>query len=158
MSEDGGVRLGLLPIGREGLREGIPLELPPPAEEVVAATVELYEKAGYQEPWVGYLALVDKTVVGSCGFKSPPVDDTVEIAYFTFPGHEGRGFATAMAAFLVTLAGRVAPRVAVVAQTLPEESASTAVLRKLGFDRTGEVDHPEDGRVWEWRLARGSAR
>jgi hypothetical protein len=27
----------------------------------------------------------------------------------------------------------------------------TRILQKLGFELWGEVDHPEDGLVWEWR-------
>ena len=47
-------------------------------------------------------------VVGSCAYKKPPTEDgIVEIAYFTFPGFERRGYATAVAAKLIRLA---APR------------------------------------------------
>lgn len=152
----GGVRLGLLPIRREGLPEGFSLEPSEEADRVVKATLDLYDRVGYREPWTGYLAIDERTVVGSCGFKSPPADGRVEIAYFTFPGYQGRGFATGMAAFLVSLATRADPAVTVAAQTLPEESASTTVLRRLGFERAAEVDHPEDGRVWEWHLRRGA--
>ena len=44
----------------------------------------------------------------------------------------------------------------VFAQTLPEESASTSILRKLGFRLLGRVEHPEDGPVWEWELGRAA--
>jgi hypothetical protein len=40
----------------------------------------------------------------------------------------------------------------VFAQTLPEENASTAILKKLGFTLVGSVQHPDDGTVWEWEL------
>jgi hypothetical protein len=36
------------------------------------------------------------------------------------------------------------------AHTLPAESASTAVLAKLGFARVAEVDDEESGPVWRW--------
>ena len=35
---------------------------------------------------------------------------------------------------------------------VPQESASTAILRKQGFAFEGEVEHPDDGRVWQWIL------
>jgi hypothetical protein len=38
------------------------------------------------------------------------------------------------------------------AQTLPRESASTAILKKLGFVLIGTVNDPEDGEVWEWQI------
>ena len=44
-------------------------------------------------------------VIGSCAFKAPPSEDgTVEIAYFTYPTFERRGYATAMARELIELA------------------------------------------------------
>jgi RimJ/RimL family protein N-acetyltransferase len=123
------------------------------AAEVVEATTRLYGAVGYEPPWVGYLAIEDGTCVGACGFKSPPQNNRVEIAYFTFPGHESRGVATRMASELVRLALGSMPAVTVAAQTLPEENASTSVLKKLGFRLVGVVEHPEDGRVWEWQLS-----
>jgi ribosomal-protein-alanine N-acetyltransferase len=118
------------------------------------ATLAMYASAGSTPPWVGYLAGESGAFVGACAFKTPP--DTngaegVEIAYFTFPGHEGRGVATRMAKRLVEIAEihSVSP---VRAQTLPEKNASTHILEKLGFTCVGPVQHPEDGEVWEWRL------
>jgi ribosomal-protein-alanine N-acetyltransferase len=122
------------------------------AAEVVKATTQLYQAVGYEPPWIGYLAIENGTCVGTCGFKSPPENNRVEIAYFTFPGHESRGVATRMAGELIRLALDKMPAVKVAAQTLPEKNASTSVLKKLRFHMVGTVDHPEDGQVWEWQL------
>lgn len=127
--------------------------LPPVATEVVAATVQLYRAVGYAPPWVCYLVIEDDACVGMCGFKSPPIANRVEIAYFTFPEHESRGVATRMAAELVRLAAAHLPAVTIAAQTLPEENASTSVLKKLQFRMVGTVEHPDDGLVWEWERA-----
>jgi RimJ/RimL family protein N-acetyltransferase len=59
-----------------------------------------------------------------------------------------------MARNLMELAWQTDPTLTVVAQTLPAESASTAILRKLGFRLAGTVQHPTDGEVWEWVRAR----
>ena len=120
--------------------------------EIVEATVQLYRTAGYQPPWIGYLAIENNICVGTCGFKSPPQNDRVEIAYFTFPEYESRGVATRMAAELIRIAQSEMPAVTVAAQTLPAESASTSILKKLGFRLIGTVEHHEDGTVWEWQL------
>jgi ribosomal-protein-alanine N-acetyltransferase len=128
----------------------------PWAAKVVAATVRLYRAVGYEPPWLGYLAFESGTCVGSCGFKSPPQNNRVEIAYFTFPEHESRGIATQMASELVRLAMDQMPAVTVAAQTLPEESASTSILKKLRFLLIGSVEHPEDGLVWEWQVRNSS--
>jgi len=118
----------------------------------MSSTAELYMSAGYVPPWTGYLAIEKDQCVGTCAFKSPPQDNCVEIAYFTFPGHEGHGVATRMAQALVQIAFEAVPGLTIAAQTLPEESASTSVLKKLGFQFAAELEHPEDGKVWEWRL------
>jgi RimJ/RimL family protein N-acetyltransferase len=125
----------------------------PQAAEVIEGTTQLYRKVGYEPPWVGYLAFEDSTCVGACGFKSPPQNNRVEIAYFTFPGHESRGVATRMASELIRLALEKMPDVRVAAQTQPEENASTSILKKLRFRLVGSVEHSEDGLVWEWLLS-----
>ena len=114
---------------------------------------ELYESVGFEQPWVGYLALDGSIPVGTCAFKSPPCDGRAEIAYATFTGFEGRGFATAMAAELLALARRHDPTVIVTAQTLPQRNASHRVLEKLGFSHVATLEHPEDGTVWEWQCS-----
>ncbi|MGI9166839.1 MAG: GNAT family N-acetyltransferase [Pyrinomonadaceae bacterium] len=126
---------------------------PDVAAEVVEATTQLYRAVGYEPPWIGYLAIENDFCVGTCGFKSPPLNNRVEIAYFTFPGHESRGVATRMATELIRLALEKVPSVIVAAQTLPEENASTSVLKKLRFRLVSTVEHPEDGPVWEWQLS-----
>lgn len=129
-------------------------ELTDTARAVLAATAQMYERAGYQPPWIGYLALENGHCVGTCSFKGPPLEGCTEIAYCTFPGHEGRGVALEMATELLRVARAAQPSIVLQAQTLPERSASTTILAKLGFTMVGEVDHPEDGRVWEWQLQR----
>ena len=128
--------------------------MPVMVAEVVGATTQLYGSVGYEPPWIGYLAFEDDTTcVGACGFKSPPENNRVEIAYFTFPEHESRGVATQMASELIRFARERLPAVTVAAQTLPEENASTSVLKKLRFRLVGTIEHPEDGPVWEWQLS-----
>lgn len=104
-------------------------------------------------PWGSYLAVDSDTllVVGTCAFKGPPdAQGEVEVAYFTFPSHEGRGYATAMAGALRDRAA-ASPEVRTVrAHTLPERSASVRILEKLGFLWGGDVQDPEDGPVWRW--------
>lgn len=147
-----GKTLTLVPINRDGTPRSNVGPLSEATVDVLRATREHYQVTGFHEPWIGYLALADSTPVGTCAFKCPPHDGRVEIAYSTFPEHEGRGIATAMAAELLALAWKAAPSVVVAAQTLPAHSASHRVLEKLGFRHVATVDHPEDGTVWEWQL------
>ncbi|MEZ6119002.1 MAG: GNAT family N-acetyltransferase [Pirellulaceae bacterium] len=121
---------------------------------VIDATVTHYQLVGFVPPWIGYVGVEDEIPVGVCGFKGPPTDERVEIAYGTAPGHEGQGVATKLASELVKIAQSTNPELTVFAQTLPEMNASTSILKKLGFRMTCSVDHPEDGLVWEWELER----
>ncbi len=105
--------------------------------------------------WGGYFVVDTATreVVGSCAFKGPPTaEGTVEIAYFTYPGFEGKGYATAMAQKLVELAGGSMAVNRVLAHTLPHANASTRVLAKIGMIFVGEVNEPDDGLVWQWEM------
>jgi RimJ/RimL family protein N-acetyltransferase len=76
----------------------------------------------------------------------------VEIAYFTRSDLEGRGHAGRTAVALVALARAADPAPAIWAKTLPEENASTHILRRLGFGFTGIVQDHEIGDAWRWQL------
>lgn len=141
----------LLPIQLDGsVTTNIPL--PELAAEIGKQMSELYKRVGFQVPWVGYLVFQENLCVGTCAFKSPPQENQVEIAYFTFPEYEGLGVATRMAAALINLAQKTQSSVKVTAQTLPEKNPSTRILEKLKFSCMGPVQHPEDGEVWQWEL------
>ena len=123
-------------LGDEKILRRVPQEMLPLAERRL--------------PWTGYLGFDGDQLIGMCGFKDEPKDGAVEIAYFTFPENEGRGYATGMAYCLVDFAKESQETHTVVAHTLKEESASTTILRRLGFEFQGEVVDPEDGSVWRW--------
>lgn len=127
-----------------------------PLREVAKAYVDLYERTSSDAPWIGYLAEDEASgnIVGSCGYKDACRDGMVEIAYFSFPSYERRGFASEMARLLTDLALRQ-PEVQIVrAHTLAEENASVRILRRLGFSHLGTVDDPDDGPVWRWERKR----
>lgn len=117
--------------------------------DLCAATIAMYPNGLATPPWMGYFAKEGRIFVGTCAFKAAPISGEVEIAYFTFPGNEGRGVATSMARELIQLAFKHGVR-RIKAQTLPEANASTRILEKLGFEYSGPVNHSEDGEVWEW--------
>ncbi len=142
----------LLPISNACRGEPVSVHLDPVIAQTIQATLDLYARRGYEPPWTGYLAVEDGLYVGGCGFAGPPGGGEVEIAYFTFPGHEGRGVATRMARELLrqTRGAALSAGVGYIAHTLPQESASTRILRRLGFEVQGEISHAEDGQVWKW--------
>ncbi len=122
-------------------------------QAVASASAAFQEQNGIEPPWGGYLALDpdSRVVLGTCAFKGPPnAAGEVEIAYFTFPGGEGQGIATAMARALCVIASREPRVVRLLAHTLPERNASGSVLTRLGFRHAADVVDPEDGPVWRW--------
>lgn len=112
----------------------------------LAATVQV-------PPWCGYIGWLGARAMGFGGFTSPPdVDGVVEIGYLTFPANEGKGVASAIATALVTIAqSNGAQRI--IAHTLPFENASTRVLARNLFQRTGEAIDADEGLVWRWELS-----
>lgn len=109
------------------------------------------------DPWTfGCSVVLSETgaLVGQCGFKGPPVDGVVEIAYGIDADHRGKGYATEAAEALMRLAFASDQVRLVIAHTLPEANASTRILTKCGFRHAGEVIDPEDGRVWRWEKPR----
>jgi [ribosomal protein S5]-alanine N-acetyltransferase len=91
-------------------------------------------------------------VIGLCGFNGPPdCDGVVEIAYSIAPGYQHRGYATEVARSLVDFASQDRRVRIIRAHTLAQSNASTRVLEKCGFKRTGETVEPESNvAVWRW--------
>lgn len=141
----------LWPLACDGTTGSMPYLIPEVAKPVLETFAQMYATTEYLPPWIGYLASEGEALVGTCAFKSAPKDGVVEIAYFTFPAHEGKGVATRMARKLVEIAQEADSSVTVIAQTLPVHGASTQILQKLGFTWRRSLQHPEDGLVWEWR-------
>lgn len=146
--------LTLIPIGRDGTIPPTDVALAGIAATVAGATADMYKVSGYKIPWTGYLARSGPEFVGTCAFKAAPSDGAVEIAFFTFPGHEGLGIATAMARQLIDIAYAADRSLKIIAHTRPERNASSAVLGKLGFLLLGNYEDPVDGTVWEWEYIR----
>lgn len=121
--------------------------------EVVDESLELLAEVPRKAPWGCYLALdaYTRKLVGTCGFKAgPDAEHAVEIAYYTFPPYEGRGFATAMAKALMEIAAASPEVRRVIAHAVLETGASTRILEKMGLRYTGPVEDPEEGTVGLW--------
>lgn len=118
--------------------------------ETIYKTIEFYKKVGFVPPWICYYASRGGNLVGSAGFKGPPVNGKVEIAYSTFEKHRNKGIGTAICRHLVELSQEADPSVKITARTLPVKSFSTRILEKNNFKFSGIVNDPDDGEVWEW--------
>ena len=107
------------------------------------------------DPWGSHLFFDDDgALVGFGGFKGPPSTGRVEVGYAVAPSRQGRGIATAATRWMIDQA-RAADVVAVVAHTLAEVNASTAVLERCGFvhvDTTADPDGDVTEDVYRWEL------
>lgn len=145
----------LVPCGEDGFpRASDGPAVPGELAAICRASAEHWREVGFTPPWTGYLLARGGEYVGGGAFVAPPADGRVEIAYFTLPAHERQGFGRTTARLLVDLARRADPALALWAKTLPEENASTAILRSLGFRHIGSTTDHEIGEAWEWTLAR----
>ena len=147
-------RLQLLVDSLENARAKIAAMPPEHLEHVSAEWLESIESAREGDFWVlGFqiqLREADR-VVGQCGFKGPPsAEGVVEISYYVYPDHEGKGFGTESARAMTEHALSQDGVTIVRAHTLPEQNASTRILEKCEFEKIGEVTDPDDGQVWRW--------
>ena len=84
-------------------------------------------------------------VVGHAGFHAPPdAVGMVEIGYTVLEAHRRQGYATATVAVLLREAASRGARV-VRASVSPQNEASLAVVRRLGFVQVGQHIDEEDG-------------
>ncbi|MCB9232005.1 MAG: GNAT family N-acetyltransferase [Bacteroidia bacterium] len=129
-----------------------PLFASPGAMQLFEIYAEYYPQVGYQPPWTGYFIIHHHEVVGSCGFTGPPLDGRVELAYWTFQPHEGKGIASFACRELVQIAQKSDPQLLITAKTAPEHNASTQILQKNGFAFARIVQDHEIGDAWLWEL------
>lgn len=124
--------------------------------QVSPAWLARMQAAVQPDPWLhGFNAVdADGTVVGTGAFKAPPADGVVEIAYAVDDAHQGRGYATEIAAGLVDFAFTSGTVQRVTAHTLPDGMASQRVLVNSGFRLVGPWEDPEDGTVLRFELDR----
>lgn len=127
-------------------------------DQMLSASAEFMarvETAKQFDPWQFGFAVIhksDNVLIGTCGFPGPPDKNGVaEIAYGIAPSYQGKGYATEAAMALIEFASKD-PRVKTIcAHTLAETNASTRVLEKCGFKKTGDAIDPENNlAVWRW--------
>lgn len=122
----------------------------PLCRDSIHMSIDFYQKVGFVPPWIGYYVKQNDEFIAAVGFKGPPVNGTIEIAYGVFEEHRKQGIGTAVCKMLVDLSLKTDPSIKIIARTLPENNYSTRILEKNNFAFAGEVNDPEDGEVWEW--------
>lgn len=93
-------------------------------------------------------------LIGLGGYKGAPSGGMLEIGYEFAPAFRRQGLATEAARAMVAHAFAQPEVDHVIAHTLPEENASTRVLKRVGMAFDEAVDDPDDGPIWRWRVNR----
>ncbi len=101
--------------------------------------------------WTPRFIVVDKLIVGMCGFKNIPVDNSVEIGYGIIPSQQKQGFATHAVKLLLKEAFSKFEIKTVFAHTAISNHPSQRVLEKNGFIKQGSKIDIDDGDVFIWR-------
>jgi [ribosomal protein S5]-alanine N-acetyltransferase len=139
----------LIPI-QERFEENERFTKNPLCRQTIEVTIDFYKKVGFVLPWIGYYVEENSNLVGSAGFKGPPLNGTVEIAYGTFDEYRKQGIGTAICKKLVELSIKTDPSIKITATTFQKENFSTRILEKNNFVCVGTVNDVEDGEVWQW--------
>jgi RimJ/RimL family protein N-acetyltransferase len=104
-------------------------------------------------PWLVRLIVERATgrVVGDVGLHDAPIDGMVEIGYSVRPEQRRRGIALEAAAGLFSWAAGRPGVTTFRASISPDNDASLAVVRRLGFTEVGDQWDDEDGLelIWE---------
>jgi RimJ/RimL family protein N-acetyltransferase len=110
-----------------------------------------------EQGWWTYFPIhkTDNTLIGSGGYKGKPTEQgIVEIGYEISPDYRNKGLATEMTRALIDNAFSLKQVTAIMAHTLGQVNASTRILTKCGFEKTEEINDPDDGMIWKWELKR----
>ena len=110
--------------------------------------------------WCPSAVVLGGTLIGHAGYHGPPGinaiqnPDAVEFGYSIYPAWRGHGYATQAAVMLMDLAEERAGIRHFVLAVAPDNDPSLAIVRKLGFVRTGEQMDEEDGLEHVFELER----
>ncbi len=105
--------------------------------------------------WAPRLVIMNRLIVGMCGFKGlPGHDDSVEIGYGIVPSQRRQGFATQAVRLLVEEGFSGSEIQTIAACTDPYNIASCRVLEKNQFICIGRKSDPEDGEILTWYRVR----
>jgi RimJ/RimL family protein N-acetyltransferase len=110
--------------------------------------------------WCPHAVVLGGQMIGHAGYHGPPGvnstqnPDAVEFGYRIFPPYRGRGYATQAARMLMDQAEARAGIQHFVLSVGPKNEPSLAIVRKLGFVRTGERMDEEDGLELVFELRR----
>jgi [ribosomal protein S5]-alanine N-acetyltransferase len=113
--------------------------------------------------WCPHAVVLARRMIGHAGYHGPPGvnakgnPEAVELGYSIFPAFRGHGYATQAATVLMDMAEERAGIRHFVLSVGPHNEPSLAIVRKLGFVRTGEQMDEVDGLEYVFELSRSAS-
>ena len=113
------------------------------------------------QKWFVYAVVLpedERPMIGHAGFHGPPginavnAPDAFEVGYTVFEPHRRRGYATEVVRALIGWASGEHGLRRFIASISPENEASLALVRRLGFQEIGRHWDDEDGEELEFQL------
>lgn len=137
---------------RELIGAKLPEEFPSPHDQrFLEFRLRQMREDSRWETWPPYAVVLGETMIGHAGFHGPPgINSTknpaaAEFGYTIFEPWRGNGYATRASTMLMDIAEELGGVRHFVLAISPENKPSLAIVRKLGFVRTGEQIDEEDG-------------
>lgn len=116
--------------------------------EIIRRMLHSLDAANVRGSW---MIVEEDEVVGLCGYRRAPREGRVEIGYGIAASRRQRGYATGAVAAMIQVSQSDPRMQELVAETGVENTPSSQVLIKNGFEQTGTRHDPEDGEVFTWR-------
>ncbi len=130
---------------------GVPVDLADQLDNFLQFRIADLEVDPTAQPWLGRAIVItepdgSRGIIGSAGFHSPPdADGRVEVGYRVEPAYRRRGLATEVVRALFDWAAREHGIRRFRASVAPDNVASLAIIRGLGFRQTGVQIDDIDG-------------
>ncbi len=130
---------------------GVPADLPDQLDNFLQFRIADLEVDPTAQPWLGRAIVTtepdgSRRIIGSAGFHSPPdADGRVEVGYRVEPAYRRQGLATEVVRALFDWAAREHGVRRFRASVVPDNVASLAIIRGLGFRQTGVQIDDIDG-------------
>ncbi len=123
------------------------------SKEQALSLIENVWLKDYQEYGYGRFAVIhkiDNKIIGFNGIKFLKDVQETDLGYRFLPAYWGKGIATESSVAILKFAFETIKIATIFATVYPENSASAAVLKKIGFQYSETKPYPEETQPLEW--------